>query len=362
MPSSRSLVAAAGIAVSTLVLVPAAPSGLAVHSAQEPNAQAAAVAWTVSPTGSDDQFRGLSVLTRKVVWLSGESGTVLRTFDAGENWRDVSPPAAAGLALRDVEAFGGGHAVTLSIGTGEDSRIYSTDNRGRTWTEAFRNTDPAAFYDCMAFGRDGSGLALSDPVDGRFQLARTTDQGRSWSVTDDVDMPAALTGEFAFAASGTCIVASGNDNYWFATGGVEHPRIFRTTDGGDSWTVAETPLRGGPSAGIYSIAFRSPSQGVIVGGDFEAETDGSDAAAVTWDGGRTWWPSRSPVGGYRSGVDYRPGTEVVAVGPSGSDLSSDRGRTWTTFDDERYDSVQCVPLTCWASGTDGRAAWLGTTS
>jgi len=62
------------------------------------------------------------------------------------------------------------------------------------------------------------------------------------------------------------------------------------------------------------------------------------------------------VAGYRSGVDWVSGAggrTLVAVGPTGSDVSAHRGRTWRTFDDTAYDSVVCVGGgTCWASGPD----------
>ena len=51
--------------------------------------------------------------------------------------------------------------------------------------------------------RQAPGLALSDPVNGRFRILATDDGGRSWQVVD-ADMPPALPGEFAFAASGQC--------------------------------------------------------------------------------------------------------------------------------------------------------------
>ncbi len=314
--------------------------------------------WQITPTGSNEEFRGLAAVNRRTAWVSGEDGSVLRTTDAGVSWRDVSPAGAKGLALRDIEAFDERRAVTLSIGPGNDSRIYATDDGGRSWTETFRNTAAAAFYDCMAFGPRGQGLALSDPVNGYFRLARTTDHGRTWTVNDNAGMPPAEPGEFAFAASGTCIVSRPGDRFWFATGGVDHPRIFRSNDGGRSWTVTETPLRGGASAGIYSVDFRDARHGVIVGGDFADEDNGADAAAVSRDGGRTWSLSDGPVTGYRSGVAYVNGRAVIAVGPNGSDVSRDGGLTWRRFDSDRYDGVQCTRSACWASGTDGRVARL----
>src|SRR3954471_14512489 len=93
-----------------------ARSPLAVPSAGagagEPDSS---VSWRITPTGSSDQFRGLAAVSAQVAWVSGEKGTVLRTTDGGATWADVSPPEAAGLALRDIEAFDAKHAVTLSI-------------------------------------------------------------------------------------------------------------------------------------------------------------------------------------------------------------------------------------------------------
>src|SRR3954447_4541511 len=48
-------------------------------------------AWQVTPTGSDDQFRGLAAVSSRVAWVSGEAGTVLKTTNGGKTWQDVSP-------------------------------------------------------------------------------------------------------------------------------------------------------------------------------------------------------------------------------------------------------------------------------
>src|SRR5262245_48239618 len=71
--------------------------------------------WKVTPTGSDDQFRGLAAVSSRVAWVSGEVGTVLKTTDGGKTWQDVSP-TGTGLELRDIEAWDSRHAITLSIG------------------------------------------------------------------------------------------------------------------------------------------------------------------------------------------------------------------------------------------------------
>ncbi|MCI4063747.1 oxidoreductase [Micromonospora sp. R77] len=228
--------------------------------------------WQLTDTGVTARLRGLAPVDGRVAWASGSDSTVLRTVDGGRHWARVGPTTDVPLQFRDIEAFDARRAVVLSIGPGGESRVYRTDDAGGTWTETFRNSDDAAFYDCLTFFDDRHGLALSDPVDGRFRLVSTADGGRSWSVLPTDGMPAALPGEFAFAASGTCLVTAdhGPDRAWFATGGGATARVFRTADRGLTWQVTDTPVPGGPSAGIYSLAFRDPRHGVALGGDFAA--------------------------------------------------------------------------------------------
>jgi photosystem II stability/assembly factor-like uncharacterized protein len=331
----------------------------AVHPAQAA-AQRGLLGWELTPTGTDTQFRGLDAVSRRVAWLSGSAGTVLRTVDGGASWQNVSPPGAAELEFRDVEAFDAEHATVLAIGEGDDSRIYRTADGGATWSLVFTNDEPRAFYDCLAFGDRRHGLALSDPVDGRFRILATDDGGAHWQVLPGDGMPAALTGEFAFAASGTCLVASGR-HAWFASGGATESRVFRSDDGGRTWQVASTAVRSGPTAGIYSLAFRDARHGVAVGGDFQTPDQAPDGAARSADGGTTWPLAERQPGEYRSGsawlLPFLP--VALAVGPTGTDVTVDGGRRWFKVDDGSFDSVDCArDGACWASGAHGRAARL----
>jgi hypothetical protein len=126
-----------------------------------------------------------------------------------------------------------------------------------------------------------------------------------------------------------------------------------------TWTVTGAPIPAAEAGGVFSLAFRNPREGVMVGGDFTAPENGADASGFTRDGGATW-----TLGGdlscYRSGVDWLSGARatLIAVGPTGSDVSDDGGRSWTAFDTASYDAVDCVPGTCWASGPAGAVAVL----
>ena len=364
MKTLRIAALAAGVLLSTVQLLPAQAVSTTNGGGPAPSYE-----WELKPTGSESRFRGLAAVSKDVAWVGGSAGQVLRTTDGGTTWQNVSPPGAEALQFRDVEAFDANRAVILAIGTGEDSRVYRTVDGGKSWTEAFRNTEPTAFYDCLDFNDQRHGLALSDPVDGKFRIAATSDGGKSWQVQPTAGMPAALPGEFAFAASGTCLVAGPGRTAWFATGGGDRPRVFKTSDGGRTWKVTDSPMASGEAAGIFSLAFRGPLLGVAVGGDFLQPDAADRAASVTHDGGRTWQlvPADKAPQGYRSGSAFVPGTlaTVVAVGPSGSDLSLNGGRSWAQFYDGSFDSVECagygLKAACWASGAAGAVGRLAVT-
>jgi photosystem II stability/assembly factor-like uncharacterized protein len=309
-------------------------------------------AWTAQTSGVDTRLRGVSAVSEKVVWASGARGTVLRTADGGATWHRLTVPDAADLDFRDIDAIDERNAYVLSIGNGAASRIYKTSDAGSTWTLQFRNDDPDAFFDAIAFRDARHGFAFSDSVKGRFVILRTDDEGAHWMPVAASSLPPALEGEGAFAASGSNIAVRG-DRVWIGTTAA---RVVRSEDGGRSWNVVQTPLATGPSAGIFSVAFKDGQNGIVVGGDYKKESEAVDNAAITSDGGRTW-NSVAGLSGFRSAVAYVPGTaqSLVAVGPSGTDVSTDGGKRWTSVSGPGFHAMAFAPQSAiaWGVGEKG---------
>ncbi|MBZ5509140.1 MAG: hypothetical protein LAO78_27080 [Acidobacteriia bacterium] len=311
--------------------------------------------WQPQNSGTDVQLRGISAVSDKVAWASGAGGTVLRTVDSGATWQRVEVVGASALDFRDIQAFDQNTAFVLSIGPGEQSRIYKTSDGGKIWQLQFTNKDPKAFYDCFAFWDSTHGIALSDSVDGKFPLISTSD-GATWNPVAVKKMPAALPNEGAFAASGTCIATFGKKDVWFGTGGPA-ARVFHSSDRGQTWTVAETPIiHGAATQGVFSLAFWTSQDGVAVGGDYKEPERSEKTAAFTHDGGKTWKLSAHPPSGYRSAVAiqyYERAPLVVAVGTSGEDASSD-GNAWNFRRHGDYNAVSFASLEIgWAVGPHG---------
>ncbi|NUR53051.1 MAG: oxidoreductase [Acidobacteria bacterium] len=321
-----------------------------------------AVQWSERQSGVTARLRGVSAISDRVAWASGAAGTILRTADGGATWQQVTIPDTGSLDFRDIDAVDERTAYVLSIGPGDASRIYKTTDAGARWTLQFTNDDPKAFFDAMAFWDAGRGIAVSDSVDGRFVVIVTADGGKTWARVPPDALPPALPNEGAFAASGTNVAVLPPAHVWIGTGAAAKARVLRSSDAGKTWTVSDTPLHSSASAGIFSVAFRDPSHGIVVGGDYKQEREPTRNAATTADGGATWTAVEG-LSGFRSAVTYLPrrgNPALLAVGPAGTDLSLNdgRARTWRVFDGPGYHAVSIAKhgAVAYAVGEQGRIA------
>lgn len=300
-------------------------------------------------SGVKVRLRGISAVSSDVAWASGREGTVLRTIDGGKHWQAMKVPGADELDFRDVEGFDADTAVVLSIGPGEASRVYRTEDGGKSWKLALQNKDQRAFFDCMAFEGD-KGWMMGDPVDGRFQVYATQDEGRSWKLLPAG--PKAEEGEAAFAASGTCI-ALAPGALMIGTGG-SHARVHVSRDGGSTWQTADSGMsRRKQEAGVFSLA-PTPFGAFAVGGDYKAEQAPGNAAEWRLRNNRNPLIAIAAPRGYRSGAACLDATPLacVAVGPSGVDAWNTVG--WKAVSDVGYDAVDLAGDVGWASGDAGR--------
>jgi photosystem II stability/assembly factor-like uncharacterized protein len=318
--------------------------------------------WEPQTSGLTTSLRGLSAVDQTTAWISGAGGRYAFTRDGGTTWHPGTVPEAEDLDFRDVEAFHGGIAYLMSAGSGTGSRIYKTTDWGTTWTLQHANELEDAFYNGFAFWSSEAGALVGDPLDGRLFLLLTEDGGETWERPEGSGLPVFRSGEYGFAASGTNIVTIGREGLAVVSGG-SAARVFLSQDRGRSWEVIQTPMvAGSPSSGIFSIAFRSPLDAVMVGGDYQEDRRAGGNIARSGDGGRRWTLAAEPHGvGYRSCVAWREDVlrpMWVAVGTSGSSYSEDGGRSWVTIDTAAFNTVAFAGPVGWAVGPEGRVARL----
>jgi photosystem II stability/assembly factor-like uncharacterized protein len=309
-------------------------------------------------TGAKGTIFAVSAVNKEVVWAAGTLGTVLRTLDGGTTWERRAVAGGERLGFRDVHALSADSAWILSIGKGEESRIYFTADGGATWALQFNNTDSSAFYDCLTMLSNKVGVVFGDASQGRTMVLRTDNGGSTWALLPQANVPAPVKGEGAYAASGRCVVHSGPKHVWIATGGPES-RLFSSEDAGVHWELHSTPFVHTATAGTSGLDFRDTKHGIGVAGDMtNLKGDTAKAVvAVTDDGGKTWeLRSRPGLPGSLTGVAWVPGAgkeTAVAAGFGGVFYTTNGGRSWTTASAAGFAGIDAFGRTAWVGSTKG---------
>jgi photosystem II stability/assembly factor-like uncharacterized protein len=320
----------------------------------------AAAQWTYVSAGTNAELRGLSAVNERVVWASGAHGAVARSVDGGRTWTADTVPGFTTLDFRAIHALNDRAAFIVSAGEAEKglARILATGDAGRHWNPSYSTDQKGVFLDAIAFWDSKNGVALSDPVDEHFFILVTTDGGGSWARVSPARLPRVLRGEAAFAASGSALVVQGTSDVWIGTGGAWRARVMHSADRGRTWTVTEAPVHAeGGASGIFSLAFFDRVRGVAVGGDYTKPRLSAQSVALTYDGGRSWYPAKSPPAAYLSGVAYAGSAALLAaVGLAGTFVSRDSGQSWTQADTLALNSVRFSGRSGFAVGPRGRIA------
>ena len=279
-------------------------------------------------SGTKASIRGLSVVSDKVVWISGSEGTVGRSTDGGVTWKIIKVKGFEKADFRDIEAFDNKTAVIMAIA--EPAYILRTTDGGDTWQTVYENKTNGMFLDAMEFWNEQSGIVIGDPVDNKVFIARTFDGGKKWQELPPQNYPVADSGEAFFASSGTNVRKLSKQEALFISGGTRSRLFIRDTK-------TDLPIvQGKTSTGANSIAVKNNHTFIIVGGDFNAKEDTTKNCCITTDGGKTFTTPTTPPHGYRSCVEYIRQNTWISCGLTGVDISNDEGSNWTWMSKESF--------------------------
>ena len=219
-------------------------------------------AQTIEILNSDVKIsiRGLSVVTNKIVWVSGSEGTVGKSTDGGTTWKWIKVKGFEKTDFRDIEAFDDKTAVIMGVAA--PAYILRTTDGGDNWTTVYENKTNGMFLDAMEFWNRESGIVIGDPIDNKFFIARTFDGGKKWQELPPQNYPVADSGEACFASSGTNVRKLNQQEAVFISGGVKSRLFIR--DKKFNLPV----VQGKNSTGANSVAVKNNNTMIVVGGDF----------------------------------------------------------------------------------------------
>lgn len=291
-------------------------------------AQSKAQSVSIISSSTKSSFRGLSVVDNNTIWVSGSNGTVGKSIDGGITWKFLNIRGFEKIDFRDIEAFDAMTAIIM--GTDAPSYILKTIDGGTSWDVVLKDTTKGMFLDAMEFWNEQSGIAIGDPIDGKFFIARTFDGGKNWTPIPYQNRPIADSGEACFASSGTNIRKLNKQEAIFISGGL-HSNCFIKDK-----KINSGIIQGSESTGANSIAVKNNNTFMIVGGDFNKKDDATKNCFITNDGGKTWLSSKTNPSGYRSCVEYLNKKNWITCGLNGVDYSNDDGLNFKKISDTGF--------------------------
>ncbi len=277
-----------------------------------------------------------------------------RTIDGGINWIGGNISNATGTRPSSIFALNADTAwVAMYNVVGGAGAILRTDDGGTSWVHQTSALFSAAgnFPDFVHFWDANNGVCVGDPTGGYFEIYTTIDGGTTWIRANQAEIPPQFNGEFAIT---DVFTGDQGSTLWFGT---NFGRIYKTTDRGYNWTVAQTPF---PDF-IGAIAFRDANNGLCVSGGATGSLD----VARTTDGGTTWALVGTNTAGMtlKGGLCYVPGTDSTyfistpfAGTVDGTTFSPNDGNAWIPVDNLIHTDIEFVNDSIGWTGSNELAA------
>jgi photosystem II stability/assembly factor-like uncharacterized protein len=223
---------------------------------------------------TDNNFYTLYALDQQRVFLGAEFAGVYSSSDGGGSFtsQQLQPYGFVSSFSFENETTGytgGGCYFTFDECPG--NTIYKTENGGQTWTQLLGGMfDTGVFHSIATLG-GGKIIAASD----YGGVIRSEDGGETWAaVTLDTALGSYFQNKLQFVDEQTGFTQIS----FYINPGNQVKRIYKTTDGGDSWNIIfEDNDTGGK---LIDFHFSDTQHGLIlsVSGKLQRSTDGG----LTW--------------------------------------------------------------------------------
>ncbi len=299
------------------------------------------------------------------IYVATATGGVFKSTNGGTSWDPVFDKVNAMMSIGAVDVAPS-NANVVWVGTGEANNrqstywgdgVYKSTDAGKTWKSmGLKDTrsvarivvDPGN-YDIVYIAAPGH-LWGPNPDRGVF---KTTDGGKSWKKVLFVDENTGATDLVIDPMNPQILYAATYQRQrsaWGFNGGGPGSAIYKTIDGGETWTKITNGLPAGDKGRIGIDLFPSDSRVVYA----TIETSPSESGVYrTVDGGAKW-EKLSPLDTrpmYYSQIrlDPKDRNRVYMLGSNrGFYFSDDGGKTFT----ERFSNIHSEDHALWVDPDD----------
>ena len=239
--------------------------------------------WTPYNVGSSSIVVRMSFPTQDTGYIGLDNGTIRKTVNGALNWSSCTVPS---IYFSTIEFTSG----TKGFGYGLQGIKMTTDG-AQTWNYVMVDSTHYG-YDICAATSSVVYASMSTAVGDSLILYKSVNGGNSWTQMPSQFLPM-MTGDMYFSNADTGFIVGGD---W----------IFRTMDGGATWSTVFTEPNGDP------LTYISSYDGINV----YAVTQGLQFIASN-NGGNTWSPigptSPNPV----YGIGFTAGLNGFVCGGNG---------------------------------------------
>ena len=292
----------------------------------------------------------------RTFYMGSTGGGVWKTRDAGASWLNVSDGYFASASMGSIDVADSDPNI-IYAGTGSDAirsnvsigrGVYKSTNAGDTWTFAgLRNVGQIGSINVHPTNPDiVFAAAMGNPFVATSDrgVYRTRDGGRSWQKVLFVsDSTGAVDLEFQPGNPNVIYAAMwrAERKPWTIISGAHEGGVYRSTDGGDTWSK----LTNGLPAGLvgkadFAVSAAKPNRLYVLieaspgGGLYRSDDAGASFAAIdTVTKGIITRPF------YYTNLDADPNNaDIVYSGTEGFYKSVDGGKSWTTVETPHGDN------------------------